>query len=102
MQSLKAHFAGCSIVLDEPAKLAVGQAVRVIVEPQPAMSEVDSPAMSHVVSPAANLADLARRTDEALKPTREAYAASGMTDDELAEFLEVETHAMRGIPYSRE
>jgi hypothetical protein len=86
MSSLKAHFDGHSIVLDEPATLAVGQAVRVIVEPQPAV----------------DLEELARRTDEALGSTREAFAASGMTDDELAEFLEVETHAMRGIPYERE
>ena len=32
MASLKAHFDGQSIVLDEPATLAVGQAVRVLVE----------------------------------------------------------------------
>jgi hypothetical protein len=94
MSWLKAHFDGHSIVLDEPATLAVGQAVRVIVEPQPAMNRAELSA--------ADLAELARRTDEALKPVREAFVASGMTDDELAEFLEVETHAMRGIPYKRE
>jgi hypothetical protein len=33
--SLKAHFDGRAIVLDEPATLAVGQAVRVIVENAP-------------------------------------------------------------------
>jgi hypothetical protein len=93
MPSLKAHFDGRSIVLDEPATLAVGQAVRVIVEPRPVMSQVESPAD--------DLTELARRTDDALKSTREAFA-SGMTDDELAEFLEVETHAMRGIAYDRE
>jgi hypothetical protein len=37
--------------------------------------------------------------DEILKPVRDAFAASGMTDDELAELLEVEKHAMRGVPY---
>jgi uncharacterized protein (DUF2249 family) len=35
MSSLKAHFDGHSIVLDEPATLAVGQAVRVIVDTDP-------------------------------------------------------------------
>lgn len=82
MVSLKGHFDGKSIVLDEPASLAVGQQVRVIV----AASELDRQ-------------ELKRRTDEALKPVRDAFAASGMTDDELAEFLEVEKHAMRGVPY---
>jgi len=33
--------------------------------------------------------------DELLKPVRLAFAASGMTDDELAELLEYEKHAMR-------
>ncbi len=94
MRSLKAHFDGQSIVLDEPAALAVGQALRVIVEPQPAIGQAENSAV--------DLAELTRLTDEALKPTREAFAASGMTDDDLAEFLEVETHAMRGIPYDRE
>jgi hypothetical protein len=94
MTLLKAHFDGHSIVLDEPATLAVGQAVHVIVEPQSVRAASQQAA--------ADLAELARRTDEALKPTREAFAASGMTDDELAEFLEIETHAMRGIPYERE
>jgi hypothetical protein len=32
---------------------------------------------------------------EILKPVHDAFAASGMSDDELAEFLEVEKHAMR-------
>ncbi|QDU89883.1 hypothetical protein Pla175_32790 [Pirellulimonas nuda] len=32
---IKGHFDGHSIVLDEPASLAVGQEVRVIVEPSP-------------------------------------------------------------------
>lgn len=32
MTSIKGHFDGHAIVLDEPATLAVGQAVRVIVE----------------------------------------------------------------------
>jgi len=35
--------------------------------------------------------------DEILKPVRDAFSASGMTDDELAELLEVEKHAMRGV-----
>lgn len=39
------------------------------------------------------------RLDEVLKPVRDAFIASGMTDDELAELLEVEKHAMRGVPY---
>jgi hypothetical protein len=64
--SLKAHFDGQSIVLDEPppATLTVGQAVRVIVE----------------TSSDKEIAD--------------------MTDDELAEWLEVETHKLRGVPYN--
>ena len=37
--------------------------------------------------------------DDILKPVRDAFAKSGMTDDELAELLEVEKHAMRGVPY---
>jgi len=37
--------------------------------------------------------------DEILKPVRDAFAASGMSDDELGELLEVEKHAMRGVPY---
>ena len=37
--------------------------------------------------------------DDVLKPVRDAFASSGMTDDELAELLEVEKHAMRGVPY---
>jgi hypothetical protein len=37
--------------------------------------------------------------DQILKPVRDAFAASGMTDDELAELLETEKHAMRGVPY---
>jgi hypothetical protein len=84
MLSIKGHFDGTTVVLDEPASLAVGQSVRVVVEP------------------AVDLAELARQTEEALKPTRDAFAASGMTDDELAEFLEAETHSMRGVPYQRE
>jgi hypothetical protein len=40
--------------------------------------------------------------NEILKPIRDAFAASGMTDDELAELLEVEKHAMRGVPHERE
>lgn len=64
MRSLKAHFDGRSIVLDEPATLELGQAVRVIVE---------------------------------LDADRE---ISDMTDDEFAEWLEVETHKLRGVPYN--
>ena len=37
--------------------------------------------------------------DDILKPVRDAFTASGMTDDDLAELLEVEKHAMRGVPY---
>jgi hypothetical protein len=42
MTSLKAHFDGTSIVLDEavPATLVVGQAVRVVVETLPAASPI--------------------------------------------------------------
>jgi hypothetical protein len=36
---------------------------------------------------------------DVLKPVQEAFARSGMSDDELAELLEVEKHAMRGVPY---
>jgi hypothetical protein len=83
--TLKGHFDGKFVVLDEPASLEVGQAVRVIVE---SALPVD-------------LETLRRRTDESLKSTREAFASSGMSDDELAEYLEIQTHAMRGIPYER-
>ena len=81
--TIRGHFDGHVVVLDEPACLAVGQRVRLIVDDEPS---VDFDA-------------LRRRTDESLKPTRDAFIADGMTDDELAEFLEAETHAMRGIPY---
>ncbi len=84
--TIRGHYDGCSIILDEPASLAVGQTVQVIVED----------------APPTDLAMLRHRTDESLKPIRDAFAASGMTDDELAEFLEVETHTMRGVPYARE
>jgi hypothetical protein len=40
--------------------------------------------------------------NEILKPVRDAFASSGMTDDELAELLEVEKHAMRGVPYEHD
>jgi hypothetical protein len=83
MTAIKGHFDGTAVVLDEPATLEVGQPVRVIVEPRSASSD-----------------ELQRRADEALKDTRAAFAASGMTDDELAEWLEVETHRMRGVPYN--
>ena len=39
--------------------------------------------------------------DELLKPIRDAFALSGMSDDELADFLEDEKHRMRGVPYDR-
>lgn len=38
---------------------------------------------------------------EVLAPVHQAFAESGMTDDELAEFLEVEKHDMRGVEYGR-
>jgi hypothetical protein len=66
MTSIKGHFDGTAVVLDEPATLAVGQAVRIIVE-----SELEADR---------DIAD--------------------MTDDELAEWLEVETHKLRGVPYN--
>lgn len=67
MVSLKGHFDGKAIVLDEPASLAVGQQVRVIVE----------------------------------SPVRSSDPVMGdeMSEEELAEWLEVETHALRGVPY---
>ncbi|MEX2092184.1 MAG: hypothetical protein WD971_05875 [Pirellulales bacterium] len=34
---------------------------------------------------------------DVLKPVRDAFVASGMTDDQLAELLEAEKHAMRGV-----
>lgn len=36
---------------------------------------------------------------DVLKPVREAFAASGMSEDELAEFLEGEKHEMRGVKH---
>jgi hypothetical protein len=33
------------------------------------------------------------------KPVHDAFAASDMNDDELADFLEAEKHAMRGMAY---
>jgi hypothetical protein len=38
---------------------------------------------------------------EVLKPVHEAFARSGMTDDELADFLEAEKHEMRGVSHGR-
>jgi hypothetical protein len=34
---------------------------------------------------------------DVLKPVRDAFVASGMTEDELADLLEAEKHAMRGV-----
>ncbi len=36
MVTIKGHFDGTAVVLDEPADLAVGQVVRGVVEPVPA------------------------------------------------------------------
>ena len=36
MTAIKDHFDGTAVVLDEPVALAVGQAVRVLVDPPPA------------------------------------------------------------------
>ena len=33
MSSIKGHFDGTAVVLDEPASLAVGQQVRVVIDP---------------------------------------------------------------------
>jgi hypothetical protein len=38
---------------------------------------------------------------DVLKPVRDAFVASGMTEDELANLLEVEKHAMRGVSDER-
>jgi len=40
MLSIKGHFDGAAVMLDEPATLAVGQAVRVVVEAEPAAENV--------------------------------------------------------------
>ncbi len=45
MTSIKGHFDGNTIVLDEPAMLAIGQAVRVIVDPSP-RADADAPRRS--------------------------------------------------------
>ena len=37
-----------------------------------------------------------------LKPVHDAFASSKMSDEELAELLEVEKHAMRGVPYEHD
>ena len=42
------------------------------------------------------------KLDDVLKPVRDAFIASGMTEDELAELLEYEKHAMRGVAYERD
>ena len=41
MLTIKGHFDGTAVVLDEPAELAVGQVVRVVVEP----TQVTDPAL---------------------------------------------------------
>ena len=43
MTTLKGHFDGTSIVLDEPAELAVGQAVQIIVEPAESTTDDEPP-----------------------------------------------------------
>ncbi len=86
MIPLKAHFDGQAIVLDEPASLQVGQKVYVYVDGTQGFPKHPS----------------AQTLDQILKPVRDAFAASGMTDDELAELLEVEKHAMRGVAYESE
>ncbi len=86
MFPLKAHYDGHAIVLDEPASLQAGQQVYVYVE-----------SLVNTVNTVPT-----QTLDEILKPVRDAFAASGMTDDELAELLEVEKHAMRGVAYESE
>jgi hypothetical protein len=38
---------------------------------------------------------------EVLKPVRDAFVASGTTEDELSDLLEAEKHAMRGVSDER-
>lgn len=38
---------------------------------------------------------------DVLKPIHDAFAASGMSEDELAALLEAEKHAMRGVPHEK-
>ncbi len=45
MVSIKGHFDGTAVVLDEPATLAVGQAVRVVIE-GPAVAPTRPPRQS--------------------------------------------------------
>lgn len=79
MLPIKAHYDGQSIILDEPASLQVGQQLYVYVAGQ------------------GNSQKSSRETlNKILQPVRDAFTASGMTDDELAELLEHEKHAMRG------
>lgn len=44
-----------------------------------------------LIEPKSSMAEL----DEVLRPIREAFDASGMTEDELSDLLEEEKHAMR-------
>jgi hypothetical protein len=80
MIPIQAHFDGRSVILDEPANLLTGQKVLVYAvktrEPQKNYSDAE--------------------LDAILQPVRNAFVASGMSEDELAEFLETEKHAMRG------
>ncbi len=46
--SIKGHFDGRSIVLDEPASLVVGQEVRILVDPMPATDPIQ-PAFTPLV-----------------------------------------------------
>jgi hypothetical protein len=39
---------------------------------------------------------------DVLKPVQDAFAQSGMSDDDLSEFLEAEKHEMRGVRYGRD
>lgn len=46
MLSIKGHFDGNAIVLDEPATLEVGQSVRIVVEAEAIKSDSKSPRKS--------------------------------------------------------
>ncbi len=74
MSSFKGHFDGTAIVLDEPATLAVGQVVRVIVDPWVAVTRF----ADRVVLPEfANLPSLSGDTTRQISADRDGAHGTG-------------------------